>query len=338
MHNKIYALIITFLVSISFCCSAYATAIEGDGLNEIVNEVNTEGSEVLNSEGSEGSSDVGSDISSEVPENLIVDISEESISAIADAVNTEVEYQYAYQYSIPIGDSYITLDTNIENLFDNYKVILLGLNTSTTNLIICDEANFSGSQTGNTKYMRFTGSVHRSLGSTYANFISGKLTSYLSFDTVADFGSNIGGSYTFNTVHWSNFHVFDTGGNLIYKSPYPPPAVVTFNTGFEDLVVDSQLYDEGFVLPNLKYHGDYIFEGWFYDADFSSEYIVGTDIWFDTTLYAKWREAPEWDFVATDFFDSLIEFFTCEPIFYIFSLICFVIILACIRVIISSRL
>lgn len=435
MHSKIYALIITFLVSISFCCSAYATAIEGDGLNEIVNEVNTEGSEVLNTEGSEGSSEVGSDVSSSGSETLIVDVSEQSINAIADAVSasgtvvnkegvqynvpsemlefwedydyhiynssgwkftnnvqiqsstgylqikgglylsiyggsvvdlatyqsgkyadswysltnknvyfsdtdiyyddgslyyssdTATEKPVEHEYSIELSNGKIlTLKTNVENLLDDYHVVVHRfsdryiLNISSSGYYV------------NSSHSLF---AYDDDDNTTGDFNYDGVDGTISFDSLSDLDGTQ--TYTVTEVYYSNRHIFYADGEIFYISPIAPPAVISFVSGKDDLVYDSLPYDNSFMLPRPQYE-DCVFAGWYYDAEFTKRYSASDKIYKDTTLYGKWREAPQWNFISTNIFDSLIEFFSCEPIFYIFSLICFVMIIACIRVIITSRL
>ena len=81
--------------------------------------------------------------------------------------------------------------------------------------------------------------------------------------------------------------------------------VVSFVTGFDDLVIDDQYADE-FVLPDPPTYDGYIFGGWYLDSDYSAAYTSDYGFSSDTVLYAKWDPVYTVSFV-TGFDDLTVE-------------------------------
>lgn len=246
-----------------------------NGGSEESGEEVTEPSESL-SEPSESPSEP----SANVPEflntqNPVVDISQNSINAIADAIGSDVQYQFEFQYSvIADGVTYI-FDTNEEELLSNDIAIVTSGNRikAFIRYATCDidGADYKFLSNG----YSCEGVLQPSGGYTF------------SFEQVTKLSiSYIGWA---KSIHWSNYHIYNSSGLLVYESTYSPPVfyTVSFVTGFDDLVLDS-VSSDGLVVPVVSYDG-YDFNGWYLDEEFTLPFDLSSyEFKSDITLYAKW--------------------------------------------------
>lgn len=348
MHNKIYALICTVLVAFSLIVPAFAVEPTDEPLpiteeingsyeevfSEVVEEDISEGSE-MGSEGSETDFSEGNEdilpnndlallVENEASDsNLIVDVSENSIQAIADAVSSSPDFLCNYEV---LSGMFIPFD-----LLVSYDVVLFESSSQYDLMAVPRDIGFSLYQD-----LGSTGTPIRTdpWGTESLNYvIAGKSSDTL--NSVFSYSRVLG--VACENILWSNFDVYDKNGNLVHSADMEgtPSFIIFFDTGFDDLVVDSQS-SKDLVLPTLFKSG-YSFLGWYLDEELTQP--VTDDYFFtaDTTLYAKWEELPAMVFFTQSIFDSLVVFFSSEPIFYILSLVGLVIVIASIRVIITSR-
>lgn len=254
-----------------------------------------------------------------------VDITEDSITAIADAVVSaaEPELQYEYQYEIEYSPGkYIVIDTNEVDLLNEHNVLIVSQGSSF--YLFIDPSSISV----------YSDTSYRVLQVYSQTFYSA--TSVVSFDEISSLKKH--SSLYFAGFKWSNYHVYASDGSLLFESTFLPPVeyIVSFNTGFSDLVIDSQIHND-LVLPNPTYAG-YAFAGWYLDSDFETRFDLGTHIWdSDVTLFARWIDEPDMALFHDTIFSAFVEFFTYEPMRYIFALLGLVCIFAVGRRLVASR-
>lgn len=87
--------------------------------------------------------------------------------------------------------------------------------------------------------------------------------------------------------------------------------VVSFVTGFDDLIIEPQLVSE-FVYPSPEYVG-YTFLGWYFDSSYTLKYTADYTWTRDTTLYAKWEKVVEPEVIYTITFDTGFDDLTVDP-------------------------
>lgn len=266
-------------------------------------------------------------------EGTEVTLSDESVEALADAIVTKQAeaaaaseaYTYAYQYYIDLSDgSVVILDTNIENLLDNYHIVF-NVYGSVFFWIYDGDIGFNSSLSVFTPYLSVKGERLGSLSS-----IDGKVFSFESYESLSSLNQTVSADSQF--VYFSNRHIYYSNGSLFYESTYAPPIEYTvfFVTGFDDILLESQTWTEDFDPGTLSYDG-YTFDGWYMDADFTTPYSSDYVPEADFTLYAKWIENGPMDLFHNSLFDALDALFACEPIRYIFALIFLVIIVGLFR-------
>lgn len=298
--------------------------------NEPESTINDEGVSTLPEEETENIDD--SELNSEGSENLVVDISDESIQAIAEAVNAS-SYQYNYQYSIPLstGNS-IVIDTNIENLLDDYHVIINNYGGSCYFWVHPDDIKFHTSLNTWLPYKNVFGVF---IGSA-SKLVNGFVYSFESYESLSYPNVSVGSS---PIILFSNRHILKNDGSVLFESTFVPPIeyTITFDTGFDDVVIDSQVHT-AFVLPPDPVKTGYIFTGWYLDSEFTTIYTSDYVFTADTTLYASWTEQPPMGSLHLAIFDSLTILFESEPFTYIMALFALVVIIGCFRVIVIPRL
>lgn len=120
--------------------------------------------------------------------------------------------------------------------------------------------------------------------------------------TVYDYANDLGGSttMTYTNVLWSDVDLYSTSGDLLYAADVQTERAYTieFKTGFPDL--DATLpsaSSDAFALPEVAYSG-YVFRGWYLDADYVIPFPDGYEFKQDTILYAKWSKVPVVSFVT----------------------------------------
>lgn len=281
-------------------------------------------------------SEVGSEASAE-PTNPVVDISDESVQAIADAINGLSDYQYEYQYVLNGGITgrTITIDSDIPNLLDDYKVCMFRTSSSTGSyklLIASANSTFTYKLTSG-HYISFPYLVDFSVSSDGLVFtvLADELpTVSKSFSTT---------SYGTFVVDYANFHIYEqNSGDLFYESPYVAPVefIISFNTGFEDYQIDSQKHTE-FQLPENPSYQGYTFAGFYLDSEFTIPFDSTYEFTGDTTIYLRWIDEPDMAIFHTTIFSAFVELFTYEPMIYIFALTGLICIIAVGKRLMSSR-
>lgn len=322
----------------------FATNLDGEVV-EVPSETISEPSENV-SEEQTNQEDFSSESNSEPSEGFlegsdsdypVVNVSEESINAIALSVN--LSYQYTYQYEFTLSnDKEVVIDTDIPNLLD-YHIVFC--DTYPDRLLISESDIYVDSSN---MYRAESG---YSISSGFSYIKTGTLISFSDFDSAVltsnAFGNGWNNPISFapsvaisaSVPEFSNKHIYNASGDLYYKSPVVA-FTVTFNSGFDDLVIDSQ-YSNNFSLPVPVKEG-YIFQGWYLDSDYNDLYSTGYQFIEDTTLYAKWSEEPPAGIIAQSIFGSISAMLSCEPMLYILSLMGLLIIILCGKRIIGSRL
>lgn len=122
----------------------------------------------------------------------------------------------------------------------------------------------------------------------------------------ADQGENITLSATpgtgYHFVEWKSSDVDVTSGSFkmpakdvtvtaVFAKDNPDKYTVSFNMNGHGTDIDSQSVEEGHtaVEPSKPTESGWIFEGWYTDAKFTSEFDFSTVITEYTTLFAKWK-------------------------------------------------
>lgn len=265
------------------------------------------------------------DGSTEPSEPLKVDLTDNSIQAIADAVSTDGN---TLTVSNKEG-TLITVPEEVAAVWGDFEYKAYTTSGSSSSIWFLSNSEFTKEPyTAQPSYSNFVGN-----GNVYFYSFSSLDESYTSVDSSF---TRFKQAYRHKTVLWANFDILDENGSIYYSSDVRLSYNISFVTGFDDLIIDSQIYGEDFVYPKPEYDG-YIFEGWFYESTFENEYILGSDIYSDITLYAKWVEAPPFSFISQNIFDSLIEFLSSGPIFYIVSLMGLLCVIAFIKMLITTR-
>lgn len=149
-------------------------------------------------------------------------------------------------------------------------------------------------------------------------------------------------SMVYGTPSWSNFDLYDTETErLVYSSDVtaeeePPPVyTISFDTGFEDLNIESQL-SNSFDPPSPVRDGS-VFVGWYLDDELTTAYNSSFVFSEDTTLYAKWTDEPPMMFFADTIFDSLTVILSCESILYLVSLMALCVVVGIVKSFVKSR-
>lgn len=231
-----------------------------------------------------------------------VNISDESVQAIADAVT------FNSTLSVSNKDGVVfDVPSEVSAYWNDYTYKAYVIAGSTTAMWYLSNTEFSARIGGS--YLMITGNG--------ASFF------YRNGVFEDNVYSNLSGNYgnqwnRFVSIQWSNFDILDENGAIYYSSDYRLYYDVFFDTGYDDLTVDSQTSDN-LQLPTLKKAG-YSFLGWYLDAEYTTPYTADYVFTSDTTLYAKWTEEPAMAVFHNTIFAALIEMFNCEAIVYMFAL------------------
>lgn len=252
-------------------CMMFTTSVlaaEEVEQNEVIEEIIENPEEVIEEDISEGSEDpeeelseVGSEDETDIvtpvvtlPENMVVDVSDESVSAIANAVSDTnitvvnkngqsynvvakmVEYWNSYSYHMFAGGQWIFFETV-----------------------------YRASDTG---YYHFTNGIRGASWSSPSEF-----------ETFTGSGS----------ISYCDTDVFNNDGTAYYLSDLGSAIfTVSFNTGFDDLIIDDQ-FSDNLVVPDTLTYDNHEFEGWYLDSEFTKPYTSNYIFIENTTLYAKWK-------------------------------------------------
>lgn len=275
-------------------------------------------------------------------DRMTVDISEESIDAIAKAVNGASDYQYAVQYSFT-DDRGVTrvIDTNETDLFNDFYIfgLIYSDTISTCSLFFSDVPVVFDYPSDYPNKVYVSTPIKR-----FAFHVNDSTISFDSFSSLATYNWSRYGEYDLahmqKYIQWSNFHLYDVNDVLVYESSFipPPPPVVytlTFVTGIDGYTIDPVIGETP--VPSVPSYEGYVFHGWFLDADFSTPYTSDYVFTADTTLYAKFEPLPEMAFFHGVIFDAFDVLFSCEPILYILALMFTVIIIGVIRKLVVTR-
>lgn len=90
-----------------------------------------------------------------------------------------------------------------------------------------------------------------------------------------------------------NLYIAEYGNELVRK--LTACYTVNFNTGSGSSTVNSQSVESGgyAAKPDDPTYDGYVFKGWYTDNTYNAKFNFTTaKITVDTTLYAKWAEAP----------------------------------------------
>lgn len=216
-------------------------------------------------------------------QNITVDVSENSIQAIADAVMSVSDDGST---SITLNDGVvISIPEFMMEEWNNYTYHTIGRLNSYVGLsskyyyvVFCNVLPYaSGSDT-----LMFEDGI-------YINTL--KVTSYTSNDSTFRFDSA-----NYSNVKWCDYNLLDKDGNLLVESEVPIFHTISFDSGFEDLIFDSQL-SNSLSLPVPSYEG-YQFDGWYLDKEFLIPYTSDYIFVENTTLYAKWTPYVTISFVT----------------------------------------
>lgn len=129
--------------------------------------------------------------------------------------------------------------------------------------------------------------------------------SYQRTETPSKYYSLSGGSFV-----WSNHDIMEYNATSVYYAAdieQPITAsVISFDTGFDDYTIESQSSDS-FVLPTAEYEG-YRFDGWFLDEARTQPYTADYTFTGNTTLYAKFSK------IHTITFVTGLEHYEIDPV------------------------
>lgn len=214
-----------------------------------------------------------------------VNVSEESIMAIADAVNADYEQVNEFLYSVPLTNGKeLLVDTNIEFLTSDYHFLVIDV-AGTYYVLHCQlsSANFV-KNIQNPEYYSF--GVKPSEGSGRYSFGISSTADPLVFKSAAYTMPAYGQQYTSAQVLFNNRNVLDDSGNIYLEATIDLIFKVSFDTGFDDLILND-VSSLNFVTPTISYDG-FEFDGWYLDSEFTLPYSSDYTFVADTTLYAKW--------------------------------------------------
>lgn len=211
--------------------------------------------------------------------NTVVDVSEESIMAIAEAVSSSTVTNKD-GVTIPVSSTVLE--------YWNQYPIRIGF--------------------ANGDWMLGLTAVHRG-GSSNIFTLSGDDTLPARSYYASSGNMTTGTSVLFNvtSVLYSSVTLYADDGTVKYEADAEEPEVtyiVSFVTGFDDVVIESQSADS-FVEPVPSKAG-FVFEGWYFDVAYTTR--LPTDYTFteNTTLYAKWTP------LVLVSFDTGIDGYTIE--------------------------
>lgn len=320
--KKLIALFMVVLIAISTTTAAYATEVNGDSNSEIgdssgmddgssglddVESGEDNGGEASTEAGSGSDGGSGEDVGENPPDNsepsegvsepsestpiltldgATVNVSDESVAAIADAV------------------SYSTYLNKVQKYSNKGTIFHLPELTSEAPYILAITSKEAGTlwvyrSSSPIELVHYSGTKYRVAGYysvVYDNTGSlGANTSYTA-PVISDTYRTDSNAFDYTTVYYySNHDVADENGNVIYEK-IPEDYMVSFETGFEDLTLDS-VSSSNFVAPEISYSG-YRFDGWYLDADFTLPFTSSYQFRYDVTLYAKWTPYYSVSFVT----------------------------------------
>lgn len=252
-------------------------------------------------------------------EMLTVNISEESISAIAQAVAATTNI-YASDYEIEPG-------VYIPSAVFDYPYFVIFSNPTrdywscigSTEPITVSESRIDADAY---EYYCYTANV-------FVSIEGREWITNTGYDFQCSFAVNGGFCY-------SSFDIVDDAtGETVHVSDFKDP-VISFDTGDTGLIIDSQLASS-FSLPNVSAPG-YSFAGWYLDPEYTVLYTSGYEFTDDTTLYAKFEEVPPMAVVHQSIFGALGAFLQSTPMTYILSIFGIIVFIAICKKIIVPRL
>lgn len=300
--KKILSLILALSFLLLTCIPAYATEGEPNDQTDIGSDM-VELSDPLDSsttgttDGGENTSTPGTGYNEEgLP---VVDVSEQSVQAIAAAVNLSTNYTYQYTFTLNNGKT-ISFDTDIPDLVEDYHIVIT--NNGDINIV----------KNGNIYVDSSMGSYFKNNGTRYClsgnSIVDRRIFSFESLTSSVQMTDVFGESWTsagsFKTgtlggdsvVLYSNRNILYDNGEVYFLSE-SASYLISFQTGFEDLSIPPQ-QSKTFVLPDPPIYSGYTFDGWYLDVDFSVKYTSGYVFSENTTLYAKWIKFPTISFVT----------------------------------------
>lgn len=282
--KKILSFLLLFCILVSITVPAFATEVTestegGETATEVTEpsespeptEGNTEPSEPSEStpevtEPSETTEPTeGNTEPSEPSEPLKVDLTEQSIEAIADAVENSsgsIVNKDGVVYTIP--------SEVFEHVYDyKYLTYLKGGSSNNYWFLYNDPSEIYLS-------VNAVGDVSINCLGLYVRYQYGSYKSTGSGINVNSF-----------TIFYSDCDIYNKDGSLFYSSDGNVDFNISFDTGFEDLSLDP-VSSKNFVAPVISYDG-YEFDGWYFDREFTKPFQnTGFEFTADTILYAKW--------------------------------------------------
>lgn len=192
-----------------------------------------------------------------------VNVSQESVEAIANAVAATSDYQTVSNkngYSVPLYDV-------IPDVWDSYSY----------------HAIFKG---GNGYWYYMFGNSEMTVNGNTGAWNNSSYRAEWNGSTLTVRSINSGLGVKASNMYYSDFDLYKTDGTLLWESDVPVAYTINFETGFDDLVIDS-VSSTGFVAPEITYDG-YKFAGWYFDSEYTLPYSNDFVFVSNTTLYAKW--------------------------------------------------
>lgn len=273
--------ILTFWLVLALLISAtvpvFATAVTAEP-SDSVSEPSTDVSEPTDTDTPASTEDSEEKPSTGVSDRVTVDVSDDSITAIAAAVNgsntVSVTNKDGQSFSVPT-EALPALD---------YKYVvfcgsLSGFNEwmgSDKPFVVDSDGWWCSPGTTSGRCFQFSGSLFLGEKSVTSNRIYG---------------------FQEEKVNYANHNIgLKSDGSLYYASDVAEIYTISFVTGFDDLVLEDK-YSANFVAPVLE-REHYRFDGWYLDSDFTTPYTDSYAFVADITLYAKWTAAHEVKFVT----------------------------------------
>lgn len=254
-----------------------------------------------------------------------VNISDESIMAIAEAVATSASQWVSVKRMASDGTTiYVPLsDETYPYIFAWIVGNDLRIYMSSEPLVAKYNSYYGTYQLDGQKYFVYDNTGNYGLGKSYG------------YPGASYTGTSPYGSGIYEMPYYSNYDIYTSSGDMVWEKS-PVVVNVSFDTGFDDLTFETQVSDN-LILPSPTKSG-WAFLGWYLDPEYTIPYTSDYVFVTDTTLYAKWEEVPPMVSASQNVFDSLTVFLQSEPIFYIVSLLGLVLVIACIKTLIVSRI
>lgn len=268
--------------------------------------------------------------------NLVVDVSDNSVSAIADAVtqannemfNTGIDGGQGYNLQFP------------KNTLDDYPYLTIWLSEDYPNYyFVCyskDPVQYSfrgdrvtdAEYNGNAMYNMFACRVDLDIDPAIYSWADARYTYAMALDFIPSVAE----------IAWSSYDIYNLADDTLV---HPADSVsvnptVSFDTGISGLVYPDQALNS-LELPQPTYEGLH-FSGWYLDPEFKNVFTVSNAPAVDFTLYGKWSAETPMSTFHQAVFSGFDVLFSSEPFVYIAAFLSLLVVIGCMRMLMYKNL